>query len=251
MSAFYMCHQLPERSFFLFGMQYPICARCVGIYIGGSLGGFLALYYERPKRLSGKMLLTFFIVLTLPMALDGVTQTLLYQRESSNLTRLVTGLLFGFGVLYAITSVISGKAKALSAQLKDVSKIAFGVNTLMVAIILIASLYYGIQHVSKQTALNSALEYSNINPVQTIVIYIPPNAVRNIKNDPYLKSYNDVILADMLGVRYDDHKHGVWAVVLLSEQARYEGKTVFLSETGGEYIYSDAYTGKLINSKTH
>jgi uncharacterized membrane protein len=33
-----ICHQLPERSFFLDGRQLPVCARCTGLYVSGALG---------------------------------------------------------------------------------------------------------------------------------------------------------------------------------------------------------------------
>jgi hypothetical protein len=32
-----VCHQLPERSFDLWGRQLPVCARCTGIYIGAAI----------------------------------------------------------------------------------------------------------------------------------------------------------------------------------------------------------------------
>lgn len=39
-----ICHQLPERSFHIWGRQLPVCARCVGIYAGAALavGAFYA-----------------------------------------------------------------------------------------------------------------------------------------------------------------------------------------------------------------
>jgi uncharacterized membrane protein len=33
----YLCHQLPERSFHLWTVQLPVCARCTGIYAGGAV----------------------------------------------------------------------------------------------------------------------------------------------------------------------------------------------------------------------
>jgi uncharacterized membrane protein len=33
-----VCHQLPERSYYLWAAQMPVCARCAGIYFGAVLG---------------------------------------------------------------------------------------------------------------------------------------------------------------------------------------------------------------------
>jgi uncharacterized membrane protein len=35
-----VCHQRPERSFHLDGAQYPVCARCLGLYVGAVAGVF-------------------------------------------------------------------------------------------------------------------------------------------------------------------------------------------------------------------
>lgn len=37
-----ICHQLPERSFHIGGVQLPVCARCFGLYAGGALGSVAA-----------------------------------------------------------------------------------------------------------------------------------------------------------------------------------------------------------------
>jgi uncharacterized membrane protein len=38
-----ICHQIPERSFYLAGFQLPVCARCLGIYVGAAAGAALVL----------------------------------------------------------------------------------------------------------------------------------------------------------------------------------------------------------------
>lgn len=37
-----VCHQLPERSYFLWQAQLPVCARCTGIYCGAAAGAVAA-----------------------------------------------------------------------------------------------------------------------------------------------------------------------------------------------------------------
>ena len=38
-----MCHQLPARSFHLWTVQMPVCARCAGIYVGAAITSLVAL----------------------------------------------------------------------------------------------------------------------------------------------------------------------------------------------------------------
>ena len=45
-----ICHQQPERSFHPWGVQVPVCARCLGLYIGAPLGALAA--WRRLRRVT-------------------------------------------------------------------------------------------------------------------------------------------------------------------------------------------------------
>src|SRR5437867_4475043 len=36
-----ICHQLPQRSFHIAAVALPVCARCMGVYIGGAVASLL------------------------------------------------------------------------------------------------------------------------------------------------------------------------------------------------------------------
>ena len=84
------CHQKPERSFFLSGYQFPVCARCTGILIGYLLAVFAYFFVKMPWY--------FCIILCLPLCVDGITQYIKI-RESNNMLRVFTGIFSGFGLM--------------------------------------------------------------------------------------------------------------------------------------------------------
>jgi uncharacterized membrane protein len=85
------CHRLPERSIKCFGLEKYFCSRCLGILFGGIIGFvFTSLNFYIP--------ILYAIVLVIPLIVDGLTQAA-GMRESTNLLRLVTGLLFGFSLI--------------------------------------------------------------------------------------------------------------------------------------------------------
>ena len=86
------CHQRPERSFFYKGYQFPVCARCTGVIVGELVALiFLGFGIRLPILISA-----LFVV---PLAIDGGLQYIkvLY---STNLRRVITGLIAGFGLTY-------------------------------------------------------------------------------------------------------------------------------------------------------
>lgn len=93
------CHQKPERSFFIKGYQMPICARCVGVYIGYLLAipSYLIFGFHNLKVLA--------LLGCDGMLLDWVLQA--YKvKESTNRRRLVTGILGGFGIMVIFLRLI-------------------------------------------------------------------------------------------------------------------------------------------------
>ena len=91
-----VCHQLPDRSFWIDGVQLAVCQRCYGIYTGLFLGSLLLpllgararwIYRRAPLVLSGALL---------PPALDWSLQ-LVHLWHNTPLSRTLTGLWFGLG----------------------------------------------------------------------------------------------------------------------------------------------------------
>ncbi len=84
----FMCHQHADRSFFINGNQMPFCARCTGIFLGLAFGAFIGSIFRV------RVGLGLYILIILPMGIDGVLQ-LLTPYESTNLIRIITGMLVG------------------------------------------------------------------------------------------------------------------------------------------------------------
>lgn len=93
------CHQRADRSFFLFGYQFPVCARCLGCAVGWC-GGFL-LYA------CCGFLPQLAVFGSLIMAADWSVQRF-WGVESTNLRRFLTGMLFGAGISNAAGYIIAG-----------------------------------------------------------------------------------------------------------------------------------------------
>ncbi|MCI8418642.1 MAG: DUF2085 domain-containing protein [Lachnospiraceae bacterium] len=91
-SKYCNCHQKPERSLFINGYQFPLCARCTGIALG-----YLAALITIPFYSFGYCI----TVLLFPLAIDGTLQYVTAY-ESTNRKRVITGFLYGF----AFTSII-------------------------------------------------------------------------------------------------------------------------------------------------
>lgn len=84
------CHQLSERSFFYKRYQFPVCARCTGVLIGYILSIPLSFFIE--------FKIYVYIFICLIMFFDWLIQYLKIC-ESTNIRRLITGILGGYGLM--------------------------------------------------------------------------------------------------------------------------------------------------------
>lgn len=89
----FMCHKRPDRSFFFRGKQFPVCARCTGIILGYILGIIYIIYFKNNSMILYISMASFPI----PLLIDGIYQ-FCGEYISTNLRRLITGILAGMSV---------------------------------------------------------------------------------------------------------------------------------------------------------
>ena len=92
------CHQMPDRSFFFRGYQFPVCARCTGVILGQTIAVVMLLCAIRIR----------FILSAILLLIMGIDWGLQFFKilMSNNVRRLITGILGGFGLTYIYYHVI-------------------------------------------------------------------------------------------------------------------------------------------------
>ena len=110
-----ICHQIPERSFFIFGKQLAVCSRCTGLYFGFLLGTVLyplIFKLERMPTPSPKYLLLACI----PIGIDIFIRTF-HIADNTFASRLITGLILGATtLLFILPGVLSLKFNSYHPQ---------------------------------------------------------------------------------------------------------------------------------------
>jgi uncharacterized membrane protein len=108
------CHQMPTRSFFLFGHQMAYCERNTSIYGTMAIAG-LAYVFLRQRGVT-PLSIPLYLILILPMAVDGFTQ-LFGLRESTWLLRGLTGALFGVATAWLTLPRLDESFSEIDAEL--------------------------------------------------------------------------------------------------------------------------------------
>ena len=107
-----LCHQLPERSYFIDGHKLAVCSRCTGIYGGFAL---TLLLYPLIRSLKTTALLArkWLVLATIPTLID-FSLTFFGIWENTHTSRLLTGLLLGgAAVFYVMPGIIDLSLRAL------------------------------------------------------------------------------------------------------------------------------------------
>ena len=101
----YLCHQIPDRSFFLAGEQFGVCSRCFGVYLGLVVGFLIYPLWRSVSDL--EPLPKFWLFLSLvPITIDW-SLTILHIWDNTHLSRFLTGLILGIAcATYIVPAIV-------------------------------------------------------------------------------------------------------------------------------------------------
>ena len=101
----HLCHQIPERSFFIAGHQFAVCARCTGLYAGFTLA-VLCYPLVRSLRHTDTPPRRWLFISAVPIAID-FSLGFFGLWENTHVSRFLTGALLGsVGVFYVMPGLI-------------------------------------------------------------------------------------------------------------------------------------------------
>ena len=107
-----VCHQLPDRSFHLGGIQLPVCARCLGIYAGSAVGAVIGAVLWSGRRatpatpISRRMVRWTLAIVAAPTIVSVLFEIADVWR-TTNVERAVAGLPLGLGAALVVVSALA------------------------------------------------------------------------------------------------------------------------------------------------
>jgi len=196
-----VCHQDPAHSFYVFGRQMPLCARCTGMYLGALLS--LAFLFRQGK-LGGippRKVLTPLGLLFLLFALDGLNSLAASLGlgwnfyETTNLTRLVTGTGAGLVIGAVLAPLFNQTAWAgwvKKSALPNGKKLAV---LLAAAAVIILVVYAGPQALRYPAAILSVL-----GVLAVLCLAYTTLALIILKRENIANSLRDLLLPLLVGM---------------------------------------------------
>jgi uncharacterized membrane protein len=94
-----ICHQRPERSFFLDGHQFPVCARCTGLYLSAAAGLMAWAIVKiasrwRRRSFDPRLAVRVIAIAAIPTAVSAAT-AIAGVWDGSNVTRALLAMPLG------------------------------------------------------------------------------------------------------------------------------------------------------------
>ena len=105
-----ICHQNPARSFHTHGAQWPVCARCAGLYLLAPAGAIAAVIARR--RVSRRRELRVLAIAAAPTIVTFILEHGGLTGMSS-LTRFVAALPLGAVAAWVMVRAVAGPANAI------------------------------------------------------------------------------------------------------------------------------------------
>jgi uncharacterized membrane protein len=99
-----ICHQRPDRCFWIHGRPMPVCARCSGLYAGAALAAPLALVWA--ARFSGRRARLVAAAAALPTLITWSLE-MAGLAHPSNIVRFVAALPLGLIAAWLVLSTVS------------------------------------------------------------------------------------------------------------------------------------------------
>jgi uncharacterized membrane protein len=96
----HVCHQIPERSFFIAGHPFAVCSRCTGIY-AGFLAAIVAYPFVKSLRQTEAPARKWLFIAAAPLAVDFSLEVLGIWHNTHS-SRLGTGALLGAVAVFFI-----------------------------------------------------------------------------------------------------------------------------------------------------
>jgi uncharacterized membrane protein len=117
----YVCHQIPERSFFIAEHQFAVCARCTGLYAGFTLAT-IAYPLVRSLRQTSAPPRKWLFLAAAPLAIDFALGYFGIW-DNTHSSRFITGALLGsVSVFYVMPGLMDLSLHQWRAKRKDSSR---------------------------------------------------------------------------------------------------------------------------------
>ncbi len=95
-----LCHQLPERSYFIAGHKFAVCSRCTGLYAGFAFTLFLYPLI-RSLKTTAMPPRSLLLLAAIPLLID-FSVTFFGFWENTHTSRLLTGALLGSATVFYV-----------------------------------------------------------------------------------------------------------------------------------------------------